>query len=402
MKAYLCLWLLLFCLFGLSLQAQNDLPPKEPFPFEVRQIHSGHSLTDPLFNPWPGQYVNLVGLETGQWAGDHVGKSTIPGSPMWWRWEHPSTPDARHDIHEWELLSITEGVPLYYAGGSSQQWYIEAIDSQRFHLSRFVNNAWENGNDGNGAPTMLWSTWTNIDDSDGPWRPMLDTLGAEWENMQDYANEHRPNGATPVYMIPGHRMMARLYDDIQLGLVPGVSDIAYFFSDNIHVNVYGSYAVALIHYACIFNQSPVGLTNDLVNIGSGTSHPVPSEALAAYLQEMIWDVVTNYARTGVQETTSTEDSGPRMTNHAPMVVFPNPAAQTVTIRIDPAHAKGDHTVTLYNATGSEVARHEVKANGADPNEVIQIPVSHLLPGWYVIQFQGDTHHFTERLLLMPE
>jgi hypothetical protein len=38
----------------------QTLPPKQAAPFNVKQIHSGHSLTDPLFSNWPGQYVNLI------------------------------------------------------------------------------------------------------------------------------------------------------------------------------------------------------------------------------------------------------------------------------------------------------------------------------------------------------
>jgi hypothetical protein len=284
--------------------AQN-LPPKQAAPLNVKQIHSGHSLTDPLFSNWPGQYVNLVGninsLPSWSLFDVMVGKSTIPGSNMRFRWENPpgyGSPDARLGISNWELLTITERVPLLYEGGNSQQWYLDGIQEQKQYLSSFVNNAWNNGNSGNGAPTLLWTTWTNIDNSNGPWRQMLDIQGAEWERMQDYANVNRPNGAPPVYMIPGHKMMSRLYDDIQLGLVPGITNINQFFSDNIHTNNLGAYAISMIHYTCIFNTSPVGLTNNLLpSAPMGT--PIPSPALALYLQNMVWSVVTNYQRTGI-------------------------------------------------------------------------------------------------------
>jgi hypothetical protein len=290
--------------FTLPLIGQN-LPPKQAYPLNVKQIHSGHSLTDPLFFPhYPGQYVNLMrdinSLPPNYDMNTMVGKSTIPGSPIRWRWANAPSfgPDARADIGDWELLSITEGVPLLYEGGSTQQWYLDGIQEQKHFLSLFVNNAWNIGNGGNGAPTLLWTTWTNIDDSNGPWRQMLDIQGAEFERMQDYANANRPAGAPPVYIIPGHKMMARLYDDIQLGEVPDINHINQFFSDNIHTNELGAYAISLIHYACIFNTSPVGLPSSLLpNPPSGT--PIPSTELASYLQNMIWEVVTTYPRTGV-------------------------------------------------------------------------------------------------------
>lgn len=282
-------------IFSAASMAQT-LPPKQASPIAVKQIHSGHSLTDPVFS---GHYQSLIAIHLGG-VWDNIAKSTIPGSPLSVRWRDApgyGQPDARHGIAGWELLIITEGVPLAGAGGSSAEY-----------LSLFVNNAWNNGNNGNGTPTLLWTTWTNIDDRDGPWRQRLDSDGAEWERLQDHANANRPSGAPPVYIIPGHKMMARLYDDIQRGMVPGITNISQFFADNIHLNLLGAYAFAMIHYACIFNTSPVGLPHSLVP--SLPSHDVPPR-LATYLQTMIWDVVTSYPRTGiVLQTDSTDPSVP--------------------------------------------------------------------------------------------
>lgn len=301
-RSFFTLSVIISCI---SILSSQNLPPKTAYPFNIKQIHSGHSLTDPLFANWPGQYVNLVAhvnnMQGWQLFDVMVGKSTIPGSPIKARWDNPpgyGAPDARHQINNWALLTITERVPMAYEGGNSAQWYLDWIQEQKTYLSLFVNNAWNNGNNGAGAPTLLWTTWTNIDNRDGPWRQMLDIQGGEWERMQDYANANKPTNAPHVYIIPGHKMMARLYDDIQLNQVPGITNINQFFSDNIHVNTLGAYAVAMIHYACIFNQSPVGLTNNLLpSAPSGT--PLPSPALAHYLQTMIWQVVTTYNRTGI-------------------------------------------------------------------------------------------------------
>jgi hypothetical protein len=183
------------------------LPPWQTYPFTVKQIHSGHSLTDPLFHPhWQGQYVYLVGMATGQpsWQlfDAMVGKSTVPDSSSKHRWDTPvgfGAPDARLNISNWELLVITERVPLHYQGGNSQQWYLDAIQEQKDYLSLFVNNAWNYGNSSNGAPTLLWTTRTNLDNSNGPWRQMLDIQGEEFERMQDFANANRPAGCPTVY-----------------------------------------------------------------------------------------------------------------------------------------------------------------------------------------------------------
>jgi hypothetical protein len=300
----------LLCLLVLlthTLSAQ-ELPPKPAYPFGIKQIHSGHSLTDPLFYPhWPGQYVNLMSSVTGipawQLSNVTIGKSTAPGSSMMYRWDNKisnGAPDARLDIANWEVLSITEVVPLAVEGGNTQSWYLNRLQQQRTYLSNFVNNAWSNGNGGKGAPTLLWTTWTSIDGKDGPFREMLDSQGKEWEAMQEYANKNRPAGAPPVYIIPGHKMMARIYDDIQKGIVPGISDIKQLFSDNIHTNELGAYAIAMIHYACMFNKSPIGLPNQLIpNPPANT--PIPTPEFAGYVQRMVWEVVTTYPRSGIQQ-----------------------------------------------------------------------------------------------------
>jgi hypothetical protein len=297
------LWVL-FCLTIRVLQAQN-LPPKQAYPYSVKQIHSGHSLTDPLFYPhWPGQYVNLISNVTGivSWQiMNSIGKSTVPGSTIKYRWDNTIStggPDARHKIENWEVLSITERVPLAVEGGSNQSWYLARIQEQKIFLSKFVEQAWRFGDGGRGAAVLLWTTWTNIDDSDGPFRAMLDIQGKEWEAMQDNANENRPSGAQPVYIIPGHRMMARIYDDIEKGIVPGITNIKQLFSDNIHTNELGAYAIAMIHYACMYNKSPIGLPNLLIpNPPANT--PIPTHEFAGYVQQMVWDVVTSYPRTGI-------------------------------------------------------------------------------------------------------
>lgn len=358
----------------------QTLPPKQAYPLDVKQIHSGHSLTDPLFLNWPGQYVNLIGIEnslpSGQVFDVMVGKSTIPGSSIKYRWENPpgfGSPDARHQIGSWEILSITERVPLLYEGGNSQQWYLDGIQEQKTYLSNFVNNAWNNGNAGNGAPTLLWTTWTNIDNSNGPWRQMLDTQGEEFERMQDYANANRPNGGPPVYIIPGHKMMARIYDDIQLNLVPGITNINQFFSDNIHTNSLGDYAIAMIHYACIFNQSPVGLTNDLMpNPPAGFQMPTP--VLAAYLQNIIWEVVTSYSRTGVTDNT-TNIADNKIIND--ILVYPNPSSDFIYINKNNEAINSEKLI--YNSIGKVVYR-------GSENIII---LSHLASGVYILRVENQ-------------
>lgn len=366
--------------FAIHVVHAQNLPPKVAYPFNVKQIHSGHSLTDPLFYPhWPGQFVNLMNHVRGTWAGDEIGKSTIPGSPMRWRWQNSSGyPDARMNINEYELLSITEVANLCYEGGNDAGWYQDCIREQKEYLSRFVNHAWNNGNNGQGAATLLWTNWVNIDNSDGPFRTMLDLLGGEWERMMDYANANRPAGAPPVYIIPGHKMMARLYDDVQAGVVPGITDFSQFFSDNIHTNELGAYAIAMIHYACIYNRIPVGLPANLItNPPPGT--PIPSFELARYIQKMVWDVVTSYPRTGIYR------------DGIQAVAMANPTSGTA-----PLTVTFDGTSTVYQGSGTVTYAWDF-GDGSPETEGINTQYTYTQPGTYVATLTvSDDQHNTDK------
>ena len=369
--------LLILSLSIITFSYTQSLPPKQAYPLTVKQIHSGHSLTDPLFHPWPGQYKNLVAITlNGIW--DNIGKSTIPGSPLMWRWGHENgeegqavlVPSARHDIADWELLVITEGVPINPV----------AINDSKEYLSRYVNNAWNNGDNGNGAPTLLWTTWTNIDDSDGPWRQALNDHELLWEELMDHANANLPSGATPVYIIPGHRMMMRLYDDIQLNLVPGINEIGDLFVDTIHLNDLGAYAMAMIHYACVYNESPVGITNVLWPDHLIPDHTIPTPAFASYIQNMVWEIVTNYERTGISGTLSQD----KVTLESSLKVFPNPSNKIITIHFNNDTVLNS-TITINNLLGQTVYTG---------NETT-IDISALTKGTYVLKVNNESLKFVK-------
>jgi Secretion system C-terminal sorting domain len=325
----------------------QTLPPRIPSDFDVRQLHCGHSLTSPLFGPWPGQYVELVadenGLQGWQIMGTMVGKADLPGAWLTMHWNYTSSPcwpncyelnsNPASEINNWELLIVTEN----FEGPANN-----SLNQSRENLLNFVNNSWQNGNSGLGAPTMLWTNWPGIDgsayffdgygiseSSDGSavgWRQMLDFLDEGgmggtngWKAMQDYVNDNRVSGAPPVYMIPGNRMMARFYDDVEANAVPTITHVNQIFTDGVHTNNIGAYMITMIHYACIFGQSPVGLSNNI--------HPdvTIDSNLATYIQEMVWDVVTSDPRTGIIESLAINSKEMNMN------IYPNPVEDFLTI-----------------------------------------------------------------------
>ncbi|MCS6979441.1 MAG: T9SS type A sorting domain-containing protein [Flavobacteriales bacterium] len=391
-----------FVYFGNSIcgSAQN-LPPKAPYPFNIKQLHCGHSLTDPLFNPWPGQFVELIAQQNGfaggwQAWGSLVGSATLAGAWMRFHWDttlawcgqdnsvacYEANMNPRFDINQWQVLVITENMegPLALTAHQSPE-----------HLSWFVNNTWQAGHNGAGAPTLLWTNWGGLDGStyyfgdsygvpgatDGSatgWRQLLDMMESGWHQMQDYANAHRPPGCPPVYIIPGNRMMARFYDDIQQGLVPGISHVnAIFSADGVHLNDLGNYMVTMIHYACLFNQSPVGLPHTLM---SGTNIP---PAFAQYVQHMVWDVVTHYPRSGLTHLASISQN-----RHGSLKIFPNPTKGPVFLSVEGESPISTSMAQIFDISGQCVGTF----SGTSTD------LSWLAPGLYVLQYKG----YTGRLL----
>lgn len=324
----------------------QSLPPKAAYPFNVKQLHCGHSLTDPLFTPWPGQYNGLVGSlnSVPAWMswGMYVGVATLPGAWIKFHWDttltwcgtspsvncYEANMRPKDDIHLWDLFVITENMegPLVLNANQSRE-----------HLSYFVNNSWQFGKGGTGAPTLLWTNWGGLDGSsyfltghgvsENPttysgWRQLLDSLELGWHAMQDYANANRLSGCPHVYIIPGNRMMAKFYDDIQASLVPGISSPSDIFTDGVHLNDLGAYMVCMIHYACVFNANPVGLSNTLL-----PSITIPP-AFANYVQNMVWNLVTTYPRSGLTHLTSVKENSISNT----VTVYPNPSSDFILVQ----------------------------------------------------------------------
>lgn len=260
----------------------------------LRVIQSGHSLTDPIPEILKGM-LTARGIRNPVMA-----RSTIPGSPMSWRWDNApgyGEPDARADIGKYDVLVLTEGV--------SMSLTLPHHKSDELAL-RWFKNTWSKGKGGKGAETILYASWVHVTsgpnwenpykDPEGqiPFRKRLPLEFARWEQVANYVNTNRPKGSPAMRIIPGPLLMAALYDEIQAGRAPGLNNISDVFEDEIHVNDKGAYFIALAHYAVIYGQNPRGLPYNL-----GLAKP-PSRDLAIWMQDLVWKVVTNYKGSGVR------------------------------------------------------------------------------------------------------
>ncbi|WP_151718858.1 hypothetical protein [Gemmobacter serpentinus] len=153
------------------------------------------------------------------------------------------------------------------------------------------------------ARLYLFETWHRLDDPAGWEARIASDLPALWEGQI-----LRPAMAASdqvIHVIPGGQVMAALVKRIEAGEVPGLAARADLFGrdgdapDMIHLSDLGHYAMALTHYAVLTGKSPVGLPHMLLR-ADGSPADAPDPQAARVMQEVVWQVVTGYAPTGVK------------------------------------------------------------------------------------------------------
>lgn len=249
-------------------------------PLSLRVVMSGHSLSDAIRDP----LEDLVRAAGG--PRHSVELSTIPGSPLEWRWNNPPGLDLRARVGEFDVVVLTERVALSNT--------VPYHHTNRFAL-QFSQLAW-----GVGAEVLLYASWVGLDtgpqyagqgsdpDAGLPWRARLDRELAGWQEIRAFVNAHRPPDAPEMRLIPAISVMAAMYDEIAAGRAP-IHDIRALFADDIHPSTLGAWIVALTHFAVIYRRNPAGLTRPVGLL----------PAVAEWYEGLVWRVVTGTVGTGL-------------------------------------------------------------------------------------------------------
>jgi len=186
---------------------------------------------------------------------------------------------------------------------------VELRDAIRYHDSAAYLSRWAGLARGGGPDTQvyLYETWHWLDDDQG-WLARLDgDLRRYWEDgvllpdLLQSGSDHRP-----VRVIPAGQVMARFVRAVeQAGGVGNIADRYALFAlepsgkqDMIHVSDLGAYLVALTHYAVLYRRSPIGLPHRLMR-ADGSPADAPGPEAARLMQEIVWQVVREYPKTGV-------------------------------------------------------------------------------------------------------
>jgi hypothetical protein len=278
---------------------------------DIHAFYVGHSLTSDI----PDMVQSLAQSAGRQFS---FKEQFIPGAPLRWQWNegrnHRGEPQFQANFDQalpsgqFNVLVVTDSVPR--GGGSSESETSEYL--ARFHAFALEHNP--------ACKVYYYETWHHITsgtpqnseyDKESPrrtlpWRERLDADAAMWDSIVAGANKINAGKSPPIGIIPAGRALARFEDAVRAGQVPGITSTADYFDDEIHLNPYGKYLVACVHYAVLFNQSPEGLPGE-VKGRWGASYwntpnwqkkqwPAPDPKAIALMQRIAWQTVQDGAK----------------------------------------------------------------------------------------------------------
>ena len=272
----------------------------------LKAFYVGHSLSDQIAEMVKSLADDAVDV-TFDWA-----YQSIPGAPLQWQWDRMAADDyTAIPPHIYPFYDPTNGLPagdfdvFVMVDSVPRHWTEWGIETTYTYAGLFLDYAQSYNPD---IQIYLYEPWHCIhsgtptgcdwDIDSNPWRQRLIDDLPMWESAVDYLNTHHAP-SHPVRLIPGGQGLARLYDAIAADEVPGITAIEDLFTDDIHLTDVGKYFIACIHFAALYDQSPVGLTNQLTNTWGGNFDPAPTPEQAAVFQALAWETVTEYrARAG--------------------------------------------------------------------------------------------------------
>lgn len=265
----------------------------------LRVFHLGHSLVN---RDMPAMLAQLAGnghryesqLGWGTTLKAHWGDEPINGFDT--ENDHPRFRPAHEAVEsgDYDAIVLTEMVEIRDA--------LRYFDSP-VYLERWMAKALSARPD---VRLYLYETWHSLDDPEG-WLTRLDAdLQRYWlDGLAKPALARLPPDAR-LHIIPAGQVLAQFVRTVEsIGGIGNVSQRADLFArdddgspDQIHLNDLGNYLVALVHYAVLYHQSPVGLPNQLLR-ADGTPADAPAPETAQLMQESVLEVVRRMPMTGV-------------------------------------------------------------------------------------------------------
>lgn len=350
---------------------------------DINAFYIGHSLSDQI-----PDMVRSLAQDDAQADFDWVYQS-IPGAPLRWQWQdqyalqysdiephYYSFYDPIHGLPsgDFDVLVLTESVPRY----------TDIIEETHTYVDSFIEYATAHNSD---IQIYLYEPWHCIlsgtptgcedDINSASWRQRLTDDLHMWEDVVNTAN-NRHKTINPICLIPVGQGLGNLYDSIILGEIEGLSSIEQLFADNIHLNDWGKYFVACVHYAAIFGRSPQGLTNQLQYWWGGDFEHVPN-LMAENFQQIAWETVMNYPHScfSISENKTINHNGINID------IYPNPFSDILYLE----NIKEYSSIKIFNLEG--VLLHKSCTNQS------LIDLSFLPIGLYYVQLYSNKNGIIE-------
>ena len=254
----------------------------------------GHSL---IGRDMPAMLAALSGPGHGYesqlgWGAElqaHWGDETLDGAER--ENDHPQYREAHEAVSSgaYDALVMTEKVAIEDSIKYHDSWHYMALWAEKAIAAN------------PDIRLYFYETWHDRDAEGDGWLDSIDrNLELYWE--REIVDRALATGKVdrPIYIIPGGQVMARFLREIEArGGVGNVTEAGDLFRDTIHFNSLGAYLMALTQYAVLYGRSPVGLPYDLTD-AKGQPVPAPDPEVARLMQEIVWEVVTTYPRSGVR------------------------------------------------------------------------------------------------------
>ncbi|MEW9918956.1 hypothetical protein AB2B41_05045 [Marimonas sp. MJW-29] len=235
-------------------------------------------------------------------AGARVEAQIINGAPLKYNWENSASAqgvDARAVLPRGGVtdLILTEAIPLanhvqWSQSGDYARAFAELAEAGNAETRIFVQETWHSLKSGTGA-AIEYDAQAHI-----PWRERLDLDLPVWEGI---VAEAARGLEAEVRLIPAGQAMALLHDRVAADRIAGLADISALFDDDIHLNDTGHYFVAMVQYAALNGESPVGLPRAFKD-RYGKPFDTPDAALAQALQQVAWEAVQTYTASSANVT----------------------------------------------------------------------------------------------------
>ena len=139
-----------------------------------------------------------------------------------------------------------------------------------------------------------WAGW-QLKKADPPnnWQEAATNHTRYFEILRNEMQRRFPHPGKLVLIVPGGQTLIAMKEQIEAGKVPGMTDFFIeIFADDVHLTDKGRYLISLVHYACIYRESPEGKVSLAAKAGLSVEQ-------ARIFQELAWQTARNYKWSGI-------------------------------------------------------------------------------------------------------